>query len=98
MPAQISALSARASTIAHSTSSGQAVAGGNSNSPSIVSAPDGGAASGGCAGPSGGKNDALLCPFLGAAPPGGSSARHACPALAQGSALRGPPAPPGARG
>ena len=46
MPAQISALPARTSTIAHSTSSGQAVAGGNSNSPSIVSAPSGGAASG----------------------------------------------------
>src|SRR5207244_3052382 len=44
MPAQISARSARTSTIAHSTSSGQAVAGGNSNSPSTVSAPDGGAA------------------------------------------------------
>src|SRR2546422_11663973 len=95
MPAQISARSARASTMAHSTSSGQAVAGGNSNSPSIVSAPEGGAASGGVAAPGAAEIDSLLCPLFGPAPPGMSGARPAAPGPPKGSARPGPPPRPG---
>src|SRR2546430_14974157 len=91
MPAQISALSARASMIAHSTSSGQAVAGGNSNSPSIVSAPDGGAASGGVAAPGAAENGSLLFPLFVASPPGVSSAPHPAPTPPQGSGLTAAP-------
>src|SRR5258706_16088443 len=95
MPAQISALSARTSTIAHSTSSGQAVAGGNSNSPSTVSAPSGGAASGGVGALGAAGNESLVFPLFVPAPPGMWGGRHAAPARPKGSATTAAAARPG---
>jgi len=76
-PAQISALPGRTSAIAHSTSSGQAVAAGHSNSPSTVIVPGGESTSGAIAALSCAWIVASDCPRMLPSPHVMSSARQA---------------------
>jgi hypothetical protein len=91
-PAQISALSARTSAIAHSTSSGACVAAANWNSPSTVNAPSGGTASGRMAAFSVAWIVSFDWPLSGPSPQVTSSALaavHACPKVSAITATPG---------